>query len=258
MWADADRYEAFIGRWSRLVAREFLGWLQLGPGLRWLDVGSGAGGLSATILERAAPASVEGVDPSAGFVEHASAAVPGARFSVAGAENLPFEDSRFDAVVSGLVLNFVGDPAAGVAEMARVVRGGGIVAAYVWDYAEGMQLLRRFFDAASAVDPGAREQDEGLLFPICQPEALAAVFFGAGLEGVGGRAIEVPTRFRDFDDFWAPFLGRTGHAPAYLASLPEAEQEAIRERLRASLPANGDQSIELTARAWAVRGRRPE
>jgi hypothetical protein len=139
--------------------------------------------------------------------------------------------------------------------MARAVRREGIVAAYVWDYAGEMQLMRRFWDAAVALDPAALDKDEGWRFPVCRPEPLAALFEGAGLAAVEHRAIDVPTVFRDFDDYWQPFLGGQGPAPAYCTALPEDRRDALREQLRATLPTAPDGSIPLTARAWAVKGR---
>jgi SAM-dependent methyltransferase len=254
LWAQANVYESYIGRWSRLVAPEFVDWLAIPPGRRWLDVGAGTGALSATILERAAPASVHGVEPSAPFVAHARNAVPAAAFTLGDAEELPFEDARFDVVVSGLVLNFVPGPAAGLAEMVRVLRPGGTVAAYVWDYAGAMEMIRIFWDSAAALDPAAQVAAEGQRFPLCEPSALESLFSGAGLGGIAATAIDVPTRFRDFDDYWLPFLGGNGPAPAYAAALPDEHQARLRERLRSVLPAAPDGSISLVARAWAIRG----
>src|SRR5215218_6484897 len=144
VWAAGDAYEPYIGRWSRLVARELLAWLGVPAGAVWLDVGCGTGALAGAVLEAADPAALVGLDPSAGFVAHARARLGDPR------ARLPLADARVDAVVSGLVLNFVPDPARAVREMTRVTRPGGRVAAYVWDYAEGMELIRRFWDAAAA------------------------------------------------------------------------------------------------------------
>jgi hypothetical protein len=138
-----------------------------------------------------------------------------------------------------------------------VARPGAVVAAYVWDYAGGMELMRRFWDAAAALDPAAAELDEGRRFPLCREEPLASLFGGAGLREVAVRAIDVPTRFRDFDDYWNPFLGGQGPAPGYAMALGEDERAALRERIRAGLPAGPDGSIGLVARAWAVRSRAP-
>jgi len=254
-WAAGRFYEPYVGRWSRLVAREFIAWLQVPPERDWLDVGCGTGALSETILQQARPRGVKGIDPSPGFVEHARAHVGDGRatFEIGDAQALPWESARFDAVVSGLVLNFVPDPALALGEMARIVRPGGVVAAYVWDYASGMQLMRHFWNAAGALDPKARELDEGRRFPLCQPEALSALFAQAGLGGVEVRPIDVPTRFRDFDDYWSPFLGGQGPAPGYAMSLSEERRATLRERIRATLPVATDGAIDLTARAWAVR-----
>jgi SAM-dependent methyltransferase len=256
VWAVASSYEAYVGRWSRLVARELVAWLGVAGGAAWLDVGCGTGALSQTVLGAADPAEVVGLDPSARFVAHARErlAGPRARFAVADARALPVTGARFDAVVSGLVLNFVPDPPTAVREMARVTRAGGRVAAYVWDYAGRMELMRRFWEAAAALDPAAAELDEGRRFPICRPEPLARLFQDAGLAEVEVRPIEVPTRFRDFDDYWAPFLGGQGPAPGYAMALDEPRRVALREELRARLPAAPDGSIPLVARAWAARG----
>lgn len=258
-WAVGEAYEPYVGRWSRLVAAELLAWLAVPPGARWLDVGAGTGALSRTILDRAAPEAVTGLDASAGFVQHASARVADRRasFRVGDAQALPFDDGAFDAAVSGLVLNFVPAPARMVAEMCRVVRRGGAVGLYVWDYAEGMALMRHFWDAAAALDPAARPLDEGRRFPVCRPEPLAVLFRDAGLADVEVRALDVPTVFRDFDDYWTPFLGGQGPAPGYCASLDETRRAALREAIRARLPVQPDGRIVLTARAWAVRGRPP-
>ena len=259
VWAVGSPYEAYVGRWSRLVAHELLSWLGVPSGGRWLDVGCGTGALSETILRESSPAEVLGIDPSDGFVAHARARIGDerARFELGDAQALPFADGTFDAVTSGLVLNFVPSPERGVTEMVRVARPGGTVAAYVWDYAGAMQLIRRFWDAAVALDPNARDLDEGRRFPLCRPEALERLFSDSGLASVAVRPIDVPTVFRDFDDYWSPFLGGQGPAPSYVASLDEDRRVALRERLRAALPADDDGSIHLIARAWAVRGTVP-
>ena len=258
VWASGAAYEPYVGRWSRLVARAFVAWIGVPPGARWLDVGCGTGALAEVILEVAAPCEVVGVDPSEGFVAHAGTQVtdPRARFDVGDALALPSAAGAFDAAVSGLVLNFVPDPARAAAEMARVTRPGGAVAAYVWDYAGRMQLMRHFWDVAGELDPAARELDEGRRFPLCQPGPLAELFRNAGLDAVEVRPIDVPTRFRDFDDYWSPFLGGQGPAPGYAMSLGEERRATLRERLRARLPLAPDGSIPLIARAWAVRGER--
>jgi SAM-dependent methyltransferase len=258
-WASGEAYEPYVGRWSRAVARQFLAWLAVPQGSRWLDVGCGTGALSQAILDVTSPTEVVGIDPSPDYVAYAREHVrdPRMTFDVGDARALPVPATDFDAVAAGLVLNFVPDPAAGVAEMARVVRAGGTVGAYVWDYAGGMELMRRFWDAAVALDPRAAELDEGRRFAaVCRPDALADLFRGAGLRGVATRAVDVPTVFRDFDDYWRPFLGGQGPAPGYAVSLSEERRAALRDRIRAELPIATDGSIPLTARAWAVRGDR--
>lgn len=264
-WQDGASYERYVGRWSRLVADRFVDELGAARDIRWLDVGCGTGALTEAIVERCDPASVIGVDPSPGFLAAARArprlaGLPAVRFEEGDAMRLPAADGSADVVVSGLVLNFVPDPAAALAEFARVVAPGGLVAAYVWDYAEGMQFMRRFWDAAVAVDRESAALDEGRRFPLCRPEPLRELW----MTGLGGDAasvrvwpIEIDTVFVDFDDLWTPFLGGQGAAPAYLATVTDDAREAIRERMRASVAAGADGSIALTARAWAVAGRTP-
>jgi SAM-dependent methyltransferase len=256
VWENAESLERYVGRWSRLVAREFVAWLDVAPGARWLDVGCGSGALTETVLAGAEPASIEGVDTSEAFVAYAASRVtdPRASFAVADAQALDRPDAAYDIVASSLVLNFLPDPARGAAEMRRVVRPGGVVAGYVWDYAGEMQLMRRFWDAAAELDPAAAELDEGRRMAACNPADLDALFSGAGLEEVETRAIDVPTVFAGFDDYWSPFEGGQGPAPGYCVSLPPDRRAALRERLRETLPAAADGSISLVARAWAVRG----
>ncbi len=256
VWAAGDAYEPYVGRWSRLVARDFIAWLEPGADLRWLDVGCGTGALARTILAEASPREVIGIDASKGFIAYARHHTrdPRVKFQTGEARRLPVEDGAFDAAVAGLVLNFVPDPAEAAAEMRRAVRAGGIVAVYVWDYAGEMQLMRYFWDAAVALDPDAQALDEGRRFPLCRPDRLRALFDGAGLERIQARMIDVPTVFKDFDDYWSPFLGGQGPAPSYCMALSEDRRSALRERLKATLPMAADGGIRLTARALAVQG----
>lgn len=254
VWAVAGAYEEYVGRWSRRVAAEFVRWLEVPAGRRWLDAGCGTGALTETVVDAASPARVLGVDMSRGFLGEARRRVPVARFVAGDAAALPLADDGFDAIVSGLALNFVPRPRRAVAEFARVAGPGATVAAYVWDYADGMRMMRHFWDAAIEVDPAAAERDEGPRFPICHPDALHEAWSEAGLTGVETRAIEVPTVFADFDDYWRPFLGGQGPGPAYVAAMPPDQREAVRARLASRLPREADGSIALTARAWAVRG----
>lgn len=258
LWSSAEAYEPYLGRWSRLVAREFIAWLEVPAGSRWLDVGSGTGVLAQAILENAAPIEVVGVDSSPAFVEHAQTHVLDfrARFELGNAQRLSFEAGLFDATVSGLLLNFVLEPELATLEMARVTRVGGVVAAYVWDYADRMELIRAFWDAAATLDPVALILDEGQRFAPCNADALRALFEASSLADIEVRAIEVPTVFRDFDDYWKPFLGGQGPGPRYAMSLSEDRRAELRELIRRNLPVKEDGSIPLTARAWGVRGRR--
>jgi SAM-dependent methyltransferase len=253
-WERGNPYEQYVGRWSRRVAPLFLSWLSIPAGRRWLDVGCGTGALCAAIVDRCSPSSVIGIEPSEGFLKTATENLAGqAVLRQGSATAIPLGDASVDVVVSGLVLNFVSDQRAALAEMKRVTVKGGAIAAYVWDYAGKMELMRFFWDAAVELDPGAAQMDEGNRFPVCRPQALEKLFADAGLDGVDVKPIDVPTSFRDFDDYWQPFLGGQGPAPAYAMSLDETARARLRDRIRERIPVMANGSISLTARAWAIR-----
>ena len=249
-------YDAFMGRWSKVVAHYFLAWLSVPPHSRWLDVGCGTGALASAILQSASPSEVCGIDPSEEYIAYAQALLPQDRchLLVADAQALPHEFSNFDATVSGLALNLVPDPLVALAEMIRVTRHDGLVAAYVWDFAGGMQLLRYLWDAETKLDPTAEELDQGKCFPICHPDRLRVLFTEAGVRAVEVRPLEVPTIFRNFEDYWTPFLTGHGRAPGYVTSLTADKRARLRQSIQEVLPMHSDGSIHLTARAWAVRG----
>jgi SAM-dependent methyltransferase len=255
-WKAGVAYESYMGRWSRTLARNFIKWLAPQPGAHWLDVGCGTGALTSAICKLADPASVLACDPSVPFIDHARKTVLNGcvSFVVAGAEDLPNGVGALDYIVSGLVLNFVANPERAIASMSQRLRRRGMIAAYVWDYADGIEFLRRFWDEAVALDSVAADFDEGRRFPLCQPETLRALFLGASFRHVKVGALEIPTRFLDFDDFWTPFLSGTGPAPAYVASLSQERRDLVRDRLARSLTVDADGSISLKARAWAVSG----
>jgi SAM-dependent methyltransferase len=255
-WEIGTAYESFMGRWSRVAARRFLGDLALPPNGRYLDIGCGTGVLSGVIGETAAPQQVTGIDFSEPFIEEARRKYPEPLydFRVGSALDLPVADGSFDVVVSGLALNFFPEPETAVAEMKRAVKPGGTIAVYVWDYAGGMEMLRYFWDAAIALNPDAAELDEGSRFPICQPDALEQLCGAAGLVEVRSWAVESAAVFHDFDDYWQPFLGRSGPAPGYVASLSPERQGMLAQYLRHRLPIEPDGTIPLTHRAWAVSG----
>jgi ubiquinone/menaquinone biosynthesis C-methylase UbiE len=256
LWGAGDAYERYMGRWSRQVAPVFIKWLDLPPGARWIDIGCGTGVLTSTILATCGPSEVVGIDSSDTFLRSASAAVLDARvsFMQGDAQAVPQPDHRFDAAVSGLVLNFVPDKNAAVREMARVVRPGGTVALYVWDYAGHMQVMRTFFDVATALDPKAAEYDDGVVAPVCRPKPLRELFERSGLKDVEVRGIDIPASFDSFDDYWSPFLGGTGSAPKYCASLGNEAREHLKSEIQRRLPMGPDGEILLALRAWAVKG----
>jgi SAM-dependent methyltransferase len=255
-WSGGNSYEKYVGRWSRLVAPRFVAWLAVPPGSRWLDVGCGSGALTETVLLDDSPANIVGVDPSADFLRYAADRIsdPRASFREGNAQALPLDDAAVDVVVSGLVLNFAPDRSAALREMRRVTRHGGTVAAYVWDYSDGMQMMTHFWDAAAEIDPASATLHEGSRFSFCRPEPLRELFVDAGLLDVAVAPIDVPTVFASFDDYWTPFLSGGAPAPSYAQSLSEEDRAALRQALEDRLPTQDDGSIRLTARAWAVRG----
>ncbi len=255
-WEDGTAYEDYVGRWSRLVATQFVRWLAAPAGAAWLDFGCGSGALTHTILTEGSPGRVIGCDRSGGYIDHArqGLADPRVEFIVAALPDLPRIDGGFDVSVSGLVLNFLPSPGDALNALIGGIRRGGTIAAYVWDYAEGVQLMRVFWDAAVALDRTAQPLDEGVRFPLCRPDPLRQLFEGAGLQNVDVTSIDVPTIFRNFDDYWRPFLGGQGPAPGYAMRLSPEHREELRRVIQQRLPTNAEGQIPLTARAWAVRG----
>lgn len=196
-WDRGNSYEQYVGRWSRQVAPLFLSWLNIPTGRRWLDVGCGTGALCAAIADRCAPSSLTGVEPSEAYLKTAKENLAGrAALQQGSATAIPLNDAAVDIVVSGLVLNFVPDQRAALTEMMRVTSGDGTIAAYVWDYAGKMELMRYFWDAAVEIDPDAVKLDEGVRFPICRAEALVELFSSAGLDKPEARAIDIRPRSR--------------------------------------------------------------
>lgn len=255
-WDSGDLYELFMGRWSRLTAVQFVQWLAAKPGLVWVDVGCGTGALTAVLQQYAWPKQIIGIEPSPAFVETARARHGNdtTSFMVGEAAHISLDDAQADVLVSGLALNFFPDLPGALAEMRRVIKPGGTIAAYVWDYAGEMQFLRAFWDTAVSLNPYAADLDEGNRFPICQPEPLRRLFTDAELQQAVVSPLDVPTRFTTFDDYWQPFLGGVGPAPAYYGSLSAVQQQVFEQQLRTKLPIAEDGAISLVARAWAVRG----
>lgn len=259
-WQAGDSYDRYMGRWSRQLAPRFVDWLNPLPGFDWLDIGCGTGALTEALLGEAVPVSIVAIDPSESFLAQAQARVTDRRvtFGLGSAEALPLENASADAAGSALMLNFVPDRGKALAEMRRVLRPGGLVAFYVWDYpGGGIQFMRAFWTAAAALDPNARELTEDRRFPFCTQEGLTELAGAAGLVDIACEAITVPTLFRDFDDLWQPFTLGAGPAPGYCASLPPEAREQLRLKLRESLPIAADGTIPLEARAWAVQAISP-
>lgn len=253
----ADAYDRHVGRYGPQLAAALFDFAALKPGMRALDVGCGPGALTGALAERLGPASVVGADPSAQFAEACRARLPEVEVVVASAESLPFADGSFDAVLSQLVVNFMAEPEAGVREMARVCRPGGVVASCVWDYADEMTLLRAFWDAAREVQPArAAAADEGVVMRWCGDGELGELWRRAGLRGVRVGALVARASYADFDDLWAPLPEGVAPSGAFCASLDEDRRAALRDAYRRQLGV-GDEPFELSARAWAAAGTVP-
>lgn len=259
LWSSGDAYERYMGRWSRQVAPRFLSFMSIRPSASWIDVGCGTGVLTQAILEHADPGEVTGIDNSETMLQLARARLGDAvaRFESGDAAAIKLPADSADAVVSGLVLNFVPDKQAATSEMVRVLRPGGTLGLYVWDYAGHMQIMRHLFDAALAFDPKAADYDDGTKAPICRPGPLADLLKAAGLESVSVSPIDIPAAFESFDDYWAPFLGGTGSAPKYVTSLSGEDRTRLRDAVRERLPTGPDGEILLAVRAWAAKGTKP-
>ena len=228
-WESGDPYEYFMGRWSKLMAPEFLNWLNLPYSLNWLEIGCGTGALSEAIFKYCKPSHLTCIDPSKEFLARAKVRLKNkGKFLVGSATDISNENNSIDIVVSGLTLNFIPNLESALTEMIRISKPGGIIAAYVWDYSGRMDLLRYFWDATILIDPNTRNLDEGARFPICNPDNLKNAFQRAGLYEVEVTKLDITTLFKDFDDYWKPFLGGQGPAPSYLASLSENHQMELK------------------------------
>jgi SAM-dependent methyltransferase len=250
----AEAYDRHVGRYGRELAQALCAAAGVRQG-RALDVGCGPGALTTELVALLGAERVAAVDPSAPFADACSRRLPGVRIEVATAEELPFDDAAFDYALAQLVVNFMTDPVAGVREMWRVTRPGGTVAAAVWDYAGEMTLLRRFWDAAVALDPSAADRDEGHCMPYCMPGELAGLWSTVALADVEVSPVVVAAGYDDFEDLWHPLELGVAPSGAYVASLSPERRTALKGELRRRLGV-GDGSFRLTARAWVVSGRK--
>jgi SAM-dependent methyltransferase len=255
----SDAYERFMGRWSRRLAPRLVAFAAVDPRDSVLDVGSGTGALARAIADAMPSVRVIGIDPSAAYVREARArtASDNVQFLVGDARRVDLPDASVDKAISLLAMNFIPDPAQAVREMVRVTRPGGTVAAAVWDYGDGMEMLRAFWDEAVALDPAVAARDERHM-PLCRPGELAALWRAEGLTAIDEQPLDIALSFASFDDYWSPFLGGQGPAGAYAASLPDTGRSALASRLRRRLFGDRvDAAFTLDARAWAVKGRLP-
>ena len=249
----AEAYDRHIGRYGAELARALIAAAGVEPGDRALDVGCGPGALTRELAALLGADHVAAVDPSEPFAAACRARVPGARVEVAAGESLPFEDDTFDRALAQLVVNFMTDPVAGVREMARVTRGGGTVAAAVWDYAGEMTILRTFWDAAVALDPAAADRDEGRTMPCCTPGELEELGAAAGLGDACVDEVVVSAGYDGFEDLWRPLESGVAPSGAYVVSLAPEARTDFKQELRRRLGA-GDDPFTLTARAWVLAG----
>ena len=259
-YVDGDAYEKFVGRWSRAIGQEFLDWLSVPDGLKWIDVGCGTGAFTSVILDRCAPETVVGIDAMELQIIGAKKFVKDerVRFDLGDAQSLAFEDDNFDAAVSALVLNFVPDHKRMVAEMSRVTRPAGTVAAYIWDFAGGGESAQHLSAAISARDSEARARiaairndDRTLL------ESLSGLFQEARLEDVESRSITIDVSYPDFESYWDTTTAFASPPVSYANSLPPDDLQRFKDEVRNLLPSTSDGDIRYAARVSAVRGTVP-
>jgi SAM-dependent methyltransferase len=244
----AEAYDRFMGRYSLLLSPQLADLAGVRGGQRVLDVGCGPGALTAELVTRLGPAAVAAVDPSEPFVAAARARNPGVNVLKASAEQLPFADQAFDAALAQLVVHFMSDPVAGLAEMARVTRSDGVVAACVWDHGGGQGPLSMFWQAAREIDPEVHDESQ---LAGAREGQLAELFEAAGLHEIDESVLSASLEHPSFDEWWEPFTGGVGPAGSYVAGLDAERQAELRERCRTLLPIA---PFVLTARAWATRG----
>ena len=254
-WESCDSYEYYMGRWSRLVAESFIEWLSPSSGMKWLDIGCGSGALSEAIIYNHEPKVLTAIDQSEDFVSTAQNRLSSRVQCIVGnALSLPLGNSSVNIAVSRLVLNFIPEPEKALSEMRRVTDAGGTVVVYIWDYAGKVDFLRHFWDAAVDIKSEALNLHESNRFPDSSAEALKRLFEKAGFVDIETTSIEITNYFRDFDDYWKPFLGGQGPAPSFVLSLNEDENNKLRHTLKLRLPTQQDGSISMVARAWAAKG----
>lgn len=252
---DGAAYEQMMGVWSRLVGEVFLDWLEPAQGLRWIDVGCGSGAFTELIVAHCAPSEVQGIDPSEGQLvfARARAGARGAVFQTGDAMALPFPGASFDVAVMALVLVFVPDAAKSVAELARVVRPGGLVATYMWDMLGGGFPLDPILDEMRAMGLSLTRPPH---MEVSTLAALRGFWSAAGLQAIETREITVQRTFADFDEFWTVETKAPSTAPV-IAAMPAADVTALMQRVRARLPADAEGRITYSARAHAISGRKP-
>lgn len=256
MWGGGD-YDFMMGRWSQLMAPLLVQFAEIQDGEKVLDVGCGTGSLTRALLDAGPAVQVTGIDGSDQYVEIGRKNVDSGRANLeqGDAQSLPYADDSFDKCVSLLVMNFIPDAAKAVNEMKRVTRPGGTITAAVWDYGDGMEMLRHLWDEASSIDEDAVAKHEGNM-PLCRKGELAALWTENGLSEVSDTGLTIQMDFASFEDYWAPFLTGVGPSGSYVSGLGTQDQHVLKERLNQKL-SNGDSNapISLSARAWAVRGR---
>jgi len=260
MFGDAEAYERFMGRWSSKLAPLLVDFAKVGEEGTALDVGSGTGALAFSLARLRTRCSVVGIDPSEEYVGYAASKNPfpgRVKFQTGDAQDLKFADSTFDCSLSLLVWNFIPDRKKALQEVRRATKPGGCVAAAVWDYPEGMRMLRVFWDASGTVDPAARKLDESRM-PLCRFGELGDLWKSNGLERVREQPLEITMQFASFADFWEPFLLGQGPAGAYFRNVEAGRRAAVREEVKRRLAVRSEEApLSLPSRAWAVRGTVP-
>jgi len=262
LWTDGVLYENYTGRWSRLIADKFIDWLEVKHAHfnSCIDMGCGTGALSEALLANGVCTSLTCLDRSPDYLSFVKQRIlsSGVEFVTDDVQNTSLATGAYSLVVSGLVVNFVDSPEKMLREMRRLGRSGGVLGLYIWDFADGMEPIRKFWDAAHKCKaPGVNEFDAGIRFPICQRDNLLQSVIEAGWLKPKVAPIEIDARFKNFNDYWIPFLSGQGTGPAFAVSLTDEMREEVRKTLMSLVTDSPDEPFTLRARAWAVKGIAP-
>ncbi len=252
-----SQYDNFMGRWSREVATQFIKWIGPEPHLSWLDVGCGTGTLAQTVIKSCSPSLIVGTDPLKSSIEAAKLHPENkdVEFQIGDVQDLPFDQAKFDFVISGLMIKFVKDKVRAIREMKRVTRAGGMTALYDWDMDGNMNTTRHFWDAVSTIRPECIESPKARKTPMTEIGSIASLFESAGINEIKQCIISFTTQFQDLDDYWSPITKNSQNVGRFYKTMTREERETVYRQLEKTLPFNSNGSISFESRAVAIKGK---